>query len=311
MQWTPVSWQSWENYNVTSGPYAVAGHGPAATTTHLTTAPCDGGDGGIAPCDGGDGGIVQKTTTTTHLSTSPCDGGDGGIVQHTTKLDGGGEYWDASIMERPDNTAGGDLWNPPDDESCCGISYHAVAAKTGLLQTAQHTSKLDGGGEYWDANILERPDNTASGTLWNPPDDESCCGISYHAVAAKTGMLSSCDGGDGGVISGCDGGDGGVVSGCACPACAGAPVQAALATIHEVPTQTRNDKEVRASPAHLILALHSCTAAAVEATGATIGRMIKGEAGESWENEFKERSKANSAAISPVSGFILDRHVMN
>lgn len=33
-QWTPVSWQTWENYNVTSGPYAHA-DGPSGAT-HLT-----------------------------------------------------------------------------------------------------------------------------------------------------------------------------------------------------------------------------------------------------------------------------------
>jgi hypothetical protein len=41
-QWTPVSWQNWENYNVTSGPYAHAEHntmlhdGAAVPTTKVT-----------------------------------------------------------------------------------------------------------------------------------------------------------------------------------------------------------------------------------------------------------------------------------
>mmetsp|Transcript_7565 Transcript_7565/g.18913 ORF Transcript_7565/g.18913 Transcript_7565/m.18913 type:complete len:264 (+) Transcript_7565:21-812(+) len=79
-QWTPVSWETWPNYNVTAGPYAHAeGH---VTTTHL--------------CACGDGDIVAP--------------------HGSTQLDGNGEYWDANIMERPDNTAGGTLWNPPDDE---------------------------------------------------------------------------------------------------------------------------------------------------------------------------------------------------
>jgi len=88
-----VSWENWEDYNVTSGPLA------------------NGSATGVAP--------------TTHLS---------GAEAPTTALDGNGTYWDASILERPDNTAGGDLWNPPDSESCCGGQY--AVAQTQLATVA-------------------------------------------------------------------------------------------------------------------------------------------------------------------------------
>ena len=36
---------------------------------------------------------------------------------------GGGEPQIGNYLDMPDNTASGDLWNPPDTESTMGISY--------------------------------------------------------------------------------------------------------------------------------------------------------------------------------------------
>ena len=42
----------------------------------------------------------------------------------------------------------------------------SIGALTNMIPQSQgHTQSLDGNGEYWDANILERPDNTSAGTV--------------------------------------------------------------------------------------------------------------------------------------------------
>lgn len=41
---------------------------------------------------------------------------------------GGGEPQIGNYLDMPDNTASGDLWNPPDTESTMGISYDGCEA---------------------------------------------------------------------------------------------------------------------------------------------------------------------------------------
>jgi len=192
-------------------------------------------------------GSATGVAPTTHLS---------GAEAPTTALDGNGTYWDASILERPDNTAGGDLWNPPDSEACCGGQY-AVA------QTQAPTTALDGNGTYWDASILERPDNTAGGDLWNPPDSESCCGGQY-AVA-----------------------------------------QTQLATVAPAaPFKNKSGSEtkpVRPSPAHMLMCGHALTLGAIHALPATME-------GKNFMHEWKSEATAAANAMTPIGGFMYPAH---
>jgi len=44
------------------------------------------------------------------------------------KLDGNGEPSLDSYLAMPGNTSDGDLWNPPDAETCCAIPYDTTPA---------------------------------------------------------------------------------------------------------------------------------------------------------------------------------------
>ena len=49
-------------------------------------------------------------------------------VHRLQKLDGNGEPELDSYLAMPGNTSDGDLWNPPDTETCCAIAYDTTPA---------------------------------------------------------------------------------------------------------------------------------------------------------------------------------------
>eukprot|EP00290_Baffinella_frigidus_P005966 CAMPEP_0180124156 /NCGR_PEP_ID=MMETSP0986-20121125/4498_1 /TAXON_ID=697907 /ORGANISM="non described non described, Strain CCMP2293" /LENGTH=53 /DNA_ID=CAMNT_0022063471 /DNA_START=43 /DNA_END=204 /DNA_ORIENTATION=+ len=49
-----------------------------------------------------------------------------------------------------------------------------------LYGGSPNVSMFKGGGTAQMGSIVDMPDNTSSGDLWNSPDGESCCGISYY-----------------------------------------------------------------------------------------------------------------------------------
>jgi len=172
-------------------------------------------------------------------------------------------------MDRPDNTASGDLWNPPDSEASGGGQYANGAASTGLAQTQAPTTSLDGNGTYWDASIMDRPDNTASGDLWNPPDSEACCGGLYANGAAATGL------------------------------------QTQLAAIGPIATPAKMGSEakpVRPAPGHMLMCGHALALGAFQSIGPAM-------AGKDFMSEWKKESIDAANAMTPVGGFILREHV--
>eukprot|EP00339_Tiarina_fusa_P021482 CAMPEP_0117045932 /NCGR_PEP_ID=MMETSP0472-20121206/31773_1 /TAXON_ID=693140 ORGANISM="Tiarina fusus, Strain LIS" /NCGR_SAMPLE_ID=MMETSP0472 /ASSEMBLY_ACC=CAM_ASM_000603 /LENGTH=53 /DNA_ID=CAMNT_0004758117 /DNA_START=15 /DNA_END=176 /DNA_ORIENTATION=+ len=48
-----------------------------------------------------------------------------------------------------------------------------------LLQMLYKATFFSSNGESQIGPVLDMPDNTAAGTLYNPPDTESCCGMSF------------------------------------------------------------------------------------------------------------------------------------
>jgi len=62
------------------------------------------------------------------------------VSKYDEFITGGGEPTLGGYLDMPDNTASGDVWNPPDTESTMGISYDnceaAHGAPMGLVQVS-------------------------------------------------------------------------------------------------------------------------------------------------------------------------------
>eukprot|EP00960_Hanusia_phi_P052503 761498-Hanusia_phi.AAC.2 len=49
-----------------------------------------------------------------------------------------------------------------------------------LYGGSPNVSMFKGDGTAQLGAIVDMPDNTSSGEVWNPPDGESCCGVRYY-----------------------------------------------------------------------------------------------------------------------------------
>ena len=49
-----------------------------------------------------------------------------------------------------------------------------------LYGGSPNVSFFKGDGEPQLGSILDMPDNSSSGAIWDPPDGESCCGVRYY-----------------------------------------------------------------------------------------------------------------------------------
>ena len=61
-----------------------------------------------------------------------------------------------------------------------GLAMFGFQLTMKLYGGSPNVSFFKGGGTAQMGSILDMPDNTSSGDLWNSPDGESCCGVSYY-----------------------------------------------------------------------------------------------------------------------------------